>query len=140
MPTAHKITDKPAKRRPRGKPFTGKDDPRRCKLGPGRPRKENCFADVLRLVLKSDIPEPLRRRLEKRTGVEIETDASALNCLCLGIYDCALRGEAWAVNFIADRTEGRVQDRIEIERKGKATLEIVEEIVEARTVLRAESE
>jgi hypothetical protein len=129
----------PAKR-PRGKPFTGKSDPRRCTRPPGRPRKEHCFADTLRLVLKSDLPEPLRRRLEKKVGINIEADTSALQALCLGVFHAALNGEAWAVHFIADRTEGRVQDRLEIERKGKATLEIVEEIVEARTILRAESE
>jgi hypothetical protein len=46
-------------------------------------------------------------------------------------YLRALQGESWAVQFIADRTEGKVTDALRIE--GGQRIEIVEEIVDAPT-------
>lgn len=61
------------------------------KLSPGRPRKELC------------IPEILRRIGDEKTA----SGMPKIEVVCRTVYKFAVTGESWAVNFIADRTEGK---------------------------------
>jgi len=77
--------------------------PKGCSGNPkGRPKKTLCIADTLRNIGS----EPFG---------EYET---RLEALCRLVYDLALKGTPWAVQFIADRTEGKpVQMTIETMRE-----------------------
>ena len=88
------MTKKRPKNKPRGKPFTGADDPRRDKGG--RPKKELCIPDILR-----DIGDELCEdgTPKKRKVMQV-------------VYNLALGGERWATEFIADRTEGKAFERV----------------------------
>jgi len=59
----------------------------------GRPTKPKC------------IPEILRRIGEEES--QVDPSMTKLEALLRRVYEFAARGEAWAVEFIADRTEGR---------------------------------
>jgi hypothetical protein len=61
----------------------------------GRPKKENSIADMLR-----DIGD---ETIIVKDGVEMTKKEALLR----QIYSLAFKGEAWAANFIADRTDGR---------------------------------
>jgi hypothetical protein len=61
----------------------------------GRPKKENSIADILR-----DIGD---ETIIIKDGVEMTKKEALLR----HIYSLAFEGEAWAANFIADRTDGR---------------------------------
>ena len=66
----------------------------------GRPKKEHCIPDILRLI-----------------GEE-ETDATGVNKrekILRKVYDLALSGHSWAVQFIAERTEGKVSDKLQLD-------------------------
>ena len=66
----------------------------------GRAPRELCVPDILR-----------------RIGEEIdpETQKTKLEGLMLKVYDFAKAGQAWAVQTILDRTEGKVKERLGIE-------------------------
>lgn len=57
-----------------------------------------------------------------------------IELLCRKIYACAIRGEAWAVNFIADRTEGKIKNTDEMTDKNIDLSEFAELIKNNYTV------
>jgi hypothetical protein len=85
----------PEKRRG-GKPFVKGHDPRRNPMG--RPAGQTPIADLLR-----------RMQLEKMPDGKTYRTALAKQ-----IWALALNGEEWAVKFIADRTEGKVKDVVDM--------------------------
>lgn len=113
----------------KGKPFT-KNDPRRNAKGRGK--GVISIPDVLRRIGKRRLPKKMRDALTAAQAIpeaDLKRDLTKLEALMEAVYWCALCGESWAVQFIADRTEGKVKDVIEMQ--GGQTLEIVEEIVDA---------
>jgi len=65
----------------------------------GRPKKPYCFADILSAILKE----------------VSEGNVTKLEALLREVYNHALKGESWAVNFIADRLEGKPKAALEIQ-------------------------
>lgn len=113
----------------KGKPFV-KGDPRRHSTGRGK--GVISIPDVLRRIGKRRLPKKMRDALTAARAIpesDLKRDLTKLEALMEAVYWCALRGESWAVQFIADRTEGKVKDVLEMQ--GGQTLEIVEEIVDA---------
>lgn len=87
--------------------------------------------DLLRRMGDRRLPPDLRKRLEASLVIpssDLAKDVTRLEALMEAVYWCALRGESWAVQFIAERTEGKVKDTLALE--GGARLEIVEELVD----------
>jgi hypothetical protein len=66
----------------------------------GRPPAPKCIPDILRR-LGAEVPPPEVLKRDKDC-------ATYLDLLMRRVYRAALDGESWAVEFIADRTEGRV--------------------------------
>lgn len=90
-------------------------DPRRNLHPPrtGRPPRPICIPDILREI-----------------GAEVDptTKRTKLQDLMRRVWGYAMEGEAWAVAFVADRTEGKVRDTLALEGGGD-TLRLVTRIV-----------
>ena len=80
-------------RKATGKPFKKGDDPRRNTVG----RKKGT----------RNIPDILRKIGEQQKQTSELGKAEKLDVLLNTVYNLALQGEKWAVEFIADRTEGK---------------------------------
>lgn len=119
MNTTNDAGTKTAGQQRRGRPFTGANDPRINRRG--RPPKELAIAPMLRDIAGETDPGTKRTRLEE---------------LLRKVFENALAGQSWAVNFIAERLEGRVQDRVAIEdERNNAAGPLV--MVLARSAIRA---
>jgi len=70
--------------------------------GPGRPRKDKC------------IPDLLRRIGEEKADLD-DVDYTNLEAVMRVVYELALDGTQWAVNFIADRTEGKPTQQVDLQ-------------------------
>ncbi|MCP4645822.1 MAG: hypothetical protein GY851_35580 [bacterium] len=68
--------------------------------GPGRPVKAKCIPDLLRKIGEEGGETP---------------EVTKLETVLRQVYMYALEGKSWAVEFIADRTEGRAKQSIEID-------------------------
>ena len=64
----------------------------------GRPPKVKCIPDIL-------------RKIGEEEGTQ--DGKTKLDVIMYKVYQYALEGKPWAVQFIADRTEGKALDRIE---------------------------
>ncbi len=107
-------------------PFSKGFDPRRNQRGRGKGKIG--IPDLLRRIGEEGLPAELVSKLPE----EIRNSRSKLEALMRTTYYYALKGESWAVQFIADRTEGKVKDTLALE--GGQRLEIVEEIIDAKRV------
>ena len=103
--------------------FTKGHDPRRNLKGRGRGKVS--ISDLLHRLGAERLPKELRANGPE----QIRTSKTMLEAVMRTTYLYALEGESWAVQFIAERTEGKVKDTLALE--GGARLEIVEEIVDA---------
>lgn len=116
MPPAEKQRGKSALRPgpgrpPVGRPFTGADDPRRNRAG--RPRKARCIPDLLRWAGRLPCPDALAERLYRmfpglRHGLTLEQTAA------LAVYAKACEGDVRAAEYIAERTEGKVPQSVDL--------------------------
>lgn len=97
-----------------GKKFT-KGDPRINRKG--RIKGGVQIPDLLRRIGERKIPKELHARLfpPNDSGDNIKRNLTRLEALMEVIYGLALDGEPWAVQFIADRTEGKVKDILQFE-------------------------
>jgi len=75
----------------------------------GRPKGSRSISDYLRRFGELDTPEQLREKMRAmfpqvaRKGDKFTMEEA----LWLSAYVHAIKGESWAFNFIADRTEGK---------------------------------
>ena len=77
----------------------------------GRPKKVRSIADALRHIGEQHIPASIRGKLPEH----IQSSKSMHDALMKIIWLRALAGEPWAVQFVAERTEGKVADRVQVE-------------------------
>lgn len=68
----------------------------------GRPKKEICIPDILREIGTAKIN--VNGRMVTKRQLMLEQ-----------VYAHAIKGEQWAVQFIADRTEGKVVEKTQVE-------------------------
>jgi hypothetical protein len=92
----------------------------------GRPPKARCIASILDRLGAERLPKDLLGELGKPAP---RVTPTMLEAVLRKVYIAALAGEGWAVEFIAERTEGKVKDTLKLE--GGQRLQIVEELVEA---------
>ena len=78
----------------------------------GRPKKVKCIPDILRkigdMIAPADIQEKMRRRFHSKDKLTMQQAVLMLT------YDLAAHGTEWAVEFIAERTEGRVMQGVDV--------------------------
>lgn len=87
-------------------------DPRRNTTGPKATKR---IPDLLRRFGQWECPEAL---IDKMTAVFPQAKRQKLDvfgAVMLRVYVEALQGEPWAVQFIAERTEGKVKDTLAVE-------------------------
>lgn len=96
------------KPRGKGKPFEGADDPRRNKHGQ-RSAATVAFSRTLRelIVEKGEA----KRAIVTEAGT---VEKKNVEWMVERIWQEAHKGEQWAVNFIAERTEGKVNQGIDV--------------------------
>lgn len=71
----------------------------------GRPPKRYCIPDILRCISDEEIAAEIDGRVfNKITNIE---------AACRAVFRKAKQGDAWANEFIAERTEGKVKQVIE---------------------------
>jgi hypothetical protein len=78
----------------------------------GRPKKISCIPDILR---------------EIGDEVDPKTGAPNLETVMRIVYNKALQGAAWAVEFIAERCEGKVAFRVEALEKQRQETPLTDE-------------
>ena len=83
--------------------------------GHGRPKGSFSIPDILRRVGEEEVPEKLHAEVEKLfSGIEGEIkDMKMMEGLMRLVFMYAVQGKSWAVQFIADRLEGRPKEFIE---------------------------
>lgn len=99
----------------RGKPFA-KGDPRINKRGRGKGVVQ--ISDLLRRIGQRKLPLNMTLKVQTAlamTDNELKRSKTMLEAVMEVVYWCALNGESWAVQFIAERTEGKVKDVLAIE-------------------------
>ncbi len=97
-------------------PFQKGNDPRRNSKGRGKGVVG--IPELLRRIGKRKLPPKLSAHLvslRQMPPENIRTSKTMLESLMEVVYWCALSGESWAVQFIADRTEGKVKDVLAFE-------------------------
>ena len=97
------------------KPFT-KGDPRINRRGRGKGVIQ--IADLLRRIGTRKLPPKFAEKfvvLRAMPDEDLKKNRTMLEALMEVVYWCAMSGESWAVQFIADRTEGKVKDVLAFE-------------------------
>ena len=81
----------------------------------GRPKKKYCIPDILTEIGKQKTPEKIERPVKEMFEISDDKKLTNLDVVLYRIYSDALKGKPHAVQFIADRTEGKTLDRVEVE-------------------------
>ena len=85
----------------------------------GRPKKEKCIPDILRNIGAETLPPALKEQMRK-IYPDIKREMTHLEAAQRLIYYYAFKGESWAFQYIADRTEGKPKQSVDItERTGE---------------------
>ena len=72
----------------------------------GRPPVGKCIPDLLRRFGEWQCPESLCKKMQ--VSFPNAKNLTVQEAVYLRVYTEALHGESWAVQFIADRTEGKI--------------------------------
>jgi len=113
---AKSVNTNAAKKKPRGKAFTGKDDPRRSNNGQ-RSAAAVMFASEIRQIIVALGEESVSNsKGERRKRIEVAV---------LGMYDRAMQGDVSAFNTLVERVEGKVVAPVELSGRDGGPLEIV---------------
>ena len=90
--------------------FKKGDDPRRHMDG-SKSKEAVAFSKTLRALLVEE-GEAITRAVDKDGNI---VEKRKVEFLVLSVWKKAIEGESWAVNFIAERTEGKVAQQIGID-------------------------
>jgi len=82
--------------------------------GPGRPKKEICVPDILRKIGEGPVPPILLAEVQATWGTTCRP-ANMREAWLLSQYAKAVRGDDHATDFIINRTEGKVVDKLAVE-------------------------
>jgi len=111
-----------AKAAKRGKPFKKGSDPRRNQKGQ---------ISKKRLEFNRNLRELLVAEGEKESTGQIGDKTFRMKnveWLVKSVWKKAIKGESWAVTFIAERVEGRIMQPVDLKGQidGKLTIEVIE--------------
>lgn len=79
----------------------------------GRPKRVKSIADAVARFGKLEAPEAIRQKMAKHFGVHVDK-VTVWDAWILRIWVAALDGDSWATQFIAERTEGKVREGLDI--------------------------
>ena len=81
----------------------------------GRPKKHHTIPDILQRIGE-----------EQGTKVPIaEGGPTKLDVIMQQVFKFAAEGKSWAVQFLAERTEGKVMEKHEVSGQGPIAMEII---------------
>lgn len=72
----------------------------------GRPPKPHCIPDILKAIGAQPLPKDLEAVLRKKMP-GLPDKPTHIQALMVATYSRALAGQPWAVQFVAERTEGK---------------------------------
>lgn len=90
----------------------------RASVGKGRPKVHLCIPDILRLIADQPIPDELKSDIPE---AYIKKSPTALKAMCQIVYRQALRGKPWAVQWVAERMEGKAKEHVTVAADGGMT-------------------
>lgn len=116
------------KKKPRGRPFTGRDDPRANKKG--APKRGESWAEIIKRVGEYTPSEAAERSLSlAKQLLEIGDGMTLKEAVIMRIYASLLfEPQPGLFNAFMDRTEGKVTQPIEVnDLRDKADSELISE-------------
>ena len=75
--------------------------------GHGRPKGSQTIATMLKNIGQEDVPPELKERVNKLFNQVDTEEMTMIEAILRTTMMYAVQGKQWAVQFIADRTEGR---------------------------------
>lgn len=81
----------------------------------GRPTGSSSIKDQLRKIGEEYTPEELIKEVRKIFHIPKRKKITIDECMWRKVYIAALNGKPWAINFIADRREGKAPQTIKPE-------------------------
>lgn len=78
----------------------------------GRPLKVKHIPDILAKLGQEALPAEIRKKMHNYPS--IMGSATCLNALMRLVYIQALKGIPWAIEFIAERTEGKPRQPVDV--------------------------
>ncbi len=81
----------------------------------GRPKGSSSIKDQLRKIGEEYSPEELVKEVRKIFHIPKKRKITMDECIWRMVYVAAVRGKPWAINFIADRREGKAPQTIKPE-------------------------
>ena len=91
----------------------------------GRPKKKYCIPDILEKIGKEKTDSKIEKGLRKMFNIPKDKKLTNLDVVLYRIYSDALKGKPHAVQFLADRTEGKAIQSIEINAIKNEDLELI---------------
>tara|TARA_X000001382_G_C3124015_1_gene164137 strand:- start:374 stop:727 length:354 start_codon:yes stop_codon:yes gene_type:complete len=82
--------------------------------GHGRPKGVESIAQCLKEIGREDVPPELKERVDQLFSNADTTEITMMEAILRTTMMYAIQGKQWAVQFIADRTEGRPHQTIGI--------------------------
>jgi hypothetical protein len=93
----------------------------------GRPKKIRHIPDILARITNERLPPKIRAQMAQLYP-DLSNRPTFLEAILRVVVQKALKGESWAVEFVAERTEGKVVTPIDLSTGQQ--MKIVEEIVD----------
>ena len=81
----------------------------------GRPKGSLSIPDMLRRIGEEEVPEALQNKVQQLFGRAELGEITMMDAIMRATMMYAIQGKSWAVQFIADRMEGRPRQTIELE-------------------------
>lgn len=97
----------------------------------GRPRIGKTIPDLLRWAGDQKTPEQLAAKMRSVYNLPPNMPLTVEQTVALVVYANAMKGSIQHIQFIADRTEGKVKDVLDLT-ENAVKLRIVEEVVRVR--------
>lgn len=99
----------------------------------GRPKKIKCIPDILarigKMIAPEDIQEKMRKRYRSKDKITMQ------QAVLMMTYDLAAKGTEWAVEFIAERTEGKAVQSMNITTPSGPLIQIIRPPLEMTKVI-----
>lgn len=108
---------------PKGTPFP----PGRSGNPNGRPKKVRHIPDILAKITAERLPPKIRAQMAQQFP-DISNRPTFFEAILRVVVFKAMKGESWAVEFVAERMEGKVVTPIDLSTGQR--MQIVEEIVD----------
>lgn len=99
----------------------------------GRPKKELCIPDILRRIGEEPVSPVMLARLRAKWGPDMHPKNNRDAMLMVAMAQ-AQEGDAVARQFVAERTEGKVTDRLDVSDVTPTKIVFEEVLVEGKVV------